>query len=65
MPEDDAQRTSPQRLDYRGPAPEPKSQWITDDHPGGFWVVGCLTVLTALGVIGGAIWGVVALLAGC
>ena len=59
------QPQSPQRLDYRGPSPETKSQWITDEHPGGFWIVGCLVVLTALGAIGGGIWGLVSLLAGC
>ena len=52
-------------LEYRTPGAEPKSQWITDDQPGHFWLVGCLLVLTALGAVAGAVWGVVSLLAGC
>ena len=26
-------------LDYRPPVPEPKSQWLTDEQPGGGWLV--------------------------
>lgn len=63
------QRHPPDRkgppLDYRTPGAEPKSQWWTDDQPGRGWVIGCLLVLTALGAVGGAVWGVVSLFMGC
>ena len=54
-----------QPLEYRTPGAEPRSQWITDDQPGHFWLVGCLLVLTGVGAVGGAVWGIVSLLAGC
>ena len=52
-------------LEYRTPGPEPKSQWVTDEHPGSNWLVGCLLVLTAVGTVGSAVLGVAWFLAGC
>ena len=63
MPDDPGQPPPP--LEYRTPGAEPKSQWVTDDHPGHFWLVGCLLVLTGVGAVAGAVWGVVSLMAGC
>ena len=47
------------------PAHPPNSQWITDGHPAQAWLVGCLLVLTAIGAIAGAAWGLITFLAGC
>ncbi len=41
-----------------------KSQWITDDAPGGKWFVGCLIVLSVAGVVAAAIAGVAAFFLG-
>lgn len=47
----------PVPLLYQSPGAHGKSQWITDDQPGGAWLVGCLLVLCGLGaVLGGVAW---------
>lgn len=46
-------------LPYQSPGAHVKSQWITDDGPGGRWLVGCLIVLGVVGAIAGAVGGVV------
>ena len=44
-------------LDYAAPGADARSQWITDAHPGGAWLVGCLMVLCAVAaVLGGLAW---------
>ena len=47
-------------LNYRGPGPEPKSQWLTDDQAYGACLVYALLVLTAggavIGVVGWIVW---------
>ncbi len=50
----------PGPLPYQSPGAHGKSQWITDDGPGGKWLVGCLIVLSVAGVIVAAIGGVIA-----
>lgn len=55
----------PPPLEYRPPGAEVKSQWWTDDQPGQGWMVGCLLAMSAVGAVGGAILGLVYLLAGC
>ena len=46
-------------LSYRPAAADQPSQWITDDGPGGRWLVGCLIVLSILGAIVAAVAGVI------
>jgi hypothetical protein len=52
-------------LEYRAPGPEPKSQWVTDEHPGSGWLVGCLLLLTGIGAVASVVLGVVWFLMGC
>ena len=51
---------SPSPLHYRGPGPEPKSQWITDDDPRQGWFVALLVVAwpfaAACGFLGSLVW---------
>lgn len=70
---DDASSTAPppsaahapvRPLPYAAPGAHAHSQWITDSHPGGGWLVGCLIVLSVVGVVGGAIVGVAVYLLG-
>ena len=56
--------TSPAPLSYQSPGGHAKSQWITDDGPGGNWLVGCLIALSVIGVITAAVAGVVSLFFG-
>ena len=46
-------------LPYQSPGAHVRSQWITDDGPGGRWLVGCLIVLSVVGVVAAGIGGVV------
>ena len=52
--------SSQEQLHYQSPGAHQKSQWVTDDGPGGKWLVGCLIVASIVGVvvagIGGIIW---------
>lgn len=55
----------PGHLSYQSPGAHAKSQWITDDQPGGAWLVGCLLVLCGLGaVLGAAAWVLSSLFSG-
>jgi hypothetical protein len=51
-------------LEYRPPGIEPKSQWWTDDQPGGPGGVGCLLVATALGAVVATVIGVLSFFVG-
>lgn len=42
--------------------PPANNQWWTDDRPGSMWVIIGLVVLTGIGLIAGAVWGVLELL---
>jgi hypothetical protein len=52
-------------LEYRPPGGEPKSQWVTDDQPGGGWLVAGLLVVSGVVAVGGAILGVLFMISGC
>ncbi len=61
QPETPPDPTSPSGpLPYQSPGAHQQSQWITDDGPGGRWLVGCLIVVSVAGVlvaaVGGLIW---------
>jgi hypothetical protein len=51
-------------LSYRPAGADQPSQWITDDGPGGRWLVGCLVVLSILGAIVGSAVGLINLFEG-
>ena len=52
-------------LGYRPPVREPKSQWLTDDQPGGGWLVVGLLVLSGIVAVGGTILGLLLMISGC
>ena len=52
-------------LEYRPPAHEPKSQWVTDDQPGGGWLVVGLLALSGIVAVGGAVLSVLFMVSGC
>ncbi len=49
----------PSPLPYQSPGAQAGSQWITDDGPGGKWLVGCLIVLSVIGAVVATIAGVI------
>ena len=55
---------STQPLSYQSPPAQPKSQWITDDQPGGRWVVGCLMIAGVAGLVVGGLAGLLWLFLG-
>ncbi len=55
----------PHALHYRPPAPEPASQWWTDDQPNRGWVIPTLLVLTAAGSVIGVAFTVATMFLGC
>ena len=48
----------PETLSYQAPGAQTQSQWITDDGPGGGWLVGCLIAVSVVGAIGAAVLAV-------
>ena len=48
----------PAPLLYATPGAHQESQWITDDQPGGGWLVGCLIAASVVGAIGAAVLAV-------
>jgi hypothetical protein len=54
-PDGASQAQAPAPLPYAAPGAHQESQWITDDQPGGGWLVGCLIAASVVGAIGAAV----------